>query len=321
MRIANTLFAAVAASAITMGRLETREIIRSAGSSSLIDPPVPLAQTVKTKYAEVNGIKLAYRQFGKHGGNPVLYFNHFRATMDVTDPLLFNYIAQFREVILFDNSGVGHSEGNVSTTAENMGDNAVGLLKALGVKKAVPFGFSLGGNVAQYVSWQYPDLVEKAVFSGTQSGPGPGVTRGDPKIREVASTPGEPTEEQMALLFFSTTETSLAAAKDWFKRRTDRRVKGETLSGSVMEPGATAQLMALSAFTSSPDNFARLQDIKAPVLVTNGKNDIMSPTVNSFILQQQLPYAYLHLYPDSGHGHPFQFPKAYAQALKEFLDV
>ncbi|KAG4432550.1 hypothetical protein IFR05_011962 [Cadophora sp. M221] len=321
MRIVNILSAAAIASGMTTGRHETCDIVGLARSSSLIDPPAPLAQTAETKYANVNSIKLAYRQFGKRGANPVLYFNHFRATMDVTDPLLFNYIAQFREVILFDNSGVGHSEGNVSTTAENMGDNAVGLLKTLGVEKAVIFGFSLGGSVAQYVSWQYPDLVEKAVFSGTQSGIGPGVTAGDPKVRELASSPGEPSEEQMAFLFFSTTASSLAAAKDWFKRRTDRRVKGETLSGSVMEPGATSQQMALFAFASSPDNFARLQDIRAPVLVTNGKNDIMSPTVNSFILQQQLPYAYLHLYPDSGHGHLFQFPKAYAQALKEFLDV
>lgn len=306
---------------LTFIRFETREIAPWPQSSSLVDPPAPLAQTVETKYVDVNGTKLAYRRFGKVGGTPIVYFNHLRGTMDVTDPLLFNYIAQFREVILFDNSGIGHSEGNVSLTTESMGDNGVGLLKALGVKKVVPFGFSMGGGVAQYVSWQYPELVEKAVFSGTQSGIGPGVEVGDPKVFEVAAIPGEPTEETMAYLFFSTTETSLAAAKDWFKRRTDRRVKGETLSGSVLEPGATAQLTAISAFTADQGNFARLQDIKVPVLVTNGKNDIMAPTVNSFILQQQLPYAYLHLYPDSGHGHLFQFPKAYAQALKEFLEV
>jgi dipeptidyl aminopeptidase/acylaminoacyl peptidase len=48
-----------------------------------------------------------------------------------------------------------------------------------------------------------------------------------------------------------------------------------------------------------------LKKIKQRTLVVNGKNDIMVPTINSYILQQQLPDARLILYPDSGHGlHP-----------------
>lgn len=288
---------------------------------SLVDPPPPLAQKVRTQYVNVNGTKLAYRRFGKKGGNPVFYFNHLRAAMDVTDPLLFNYIAQYREVILFDNAGIGHSGGDVQTTIEGMGDTAVALIQALDVQKVVAFGFSLGGGVAQYISWQYPELVEKAVFSGTQPSAGPGLASPDPVVFDVALSPGEPTEEDMLFLFFPDTNTSRTQGHDWFQRRTDRRVKGEALSGSLMEPGASAQVAAISDFTTNTENFARLQDIKVPVLVTNGYNDIMAPTVNSYVLQQQLPYGYLHIYPDSGHGHLFQFPKQYAEALKDFLDV
>ncbi|KAJ4075278.1 hypothetical protein BFJ70_g16423 [Fusarium oxysporum] len=297
-----------------------KELVTLSQESSLLDPPPPLAQTVRTHYANVNGTKLAYRRFGKPNGNPVIYLNHLRGAMDVTDPLLFNYIAQYREVILFDNAGVGHSNGIVPSSVESMGDSVIALIKALEIHKVVTLGFSLGGFIAQYISRKTPQLVEKAVFAGTQPGNGPGIAAPDPSVFQAAAKPGEPSEDEMLYFFFSQTETSRAAGHDWFQRRSDRRVRGEKLSGSVMEPGTTAQLTAISNFTSNPDNFARLHDIKIPVLVTNGYNDIMSPTVNSFVMQQQLPYAYLHIYPDSGHGHLFQFPKEYAEALREFLN-
>jgi pimeloyl-ACP methyl ester carboxylesterase len=34
----------------------------------------------------------------------------------------------------------------------------------------------------------------------------------------------------------------------------------------------------------------------------NGHDDIMVPSINSFILQQYIPNATLIIYPDSGHG-------------------
>ncbi|KAI8722912.1 AB hydrolase-1 domain-containing protein [Fusarium sp. LHS14.1] len=285
MRIHAAVLSAPAASA--MAKLNAQYDTHLTSLTSLVDPPAPLAQNARTEFVSLNGTKLAYRRFGKRGGNSVLYFNHLRAAMDVTDPLLFNYIAQYPEVILFDDIGVGHSEGEVSTSVEQMGDNAVALVNALDLDKP---------------------------------GIGPNATAGPPEVFTIASEEGEPTEKAMLTLFFETTETSLAAGRAWFKRRTDRRVKGEKLNGSVLEPGVTAQLKAISDFSTDPSNFGRLKDINIPVLVTNGKNDIMAPTINSFILQQELSNATLHVYPDSGHGHLFQFPKQYAQALQQFLD-
>ncbi|KAJ4213113.1 hypothetical protein NW757_014764 [Fusarium falciforme] len=316
MRLYSALLAAAAASVMAAGPWGKG---LATPRSPLVDPPQPLAQTVRTKYVNLNGTKLAYRRFGKPIGNPVIYFTHFRGDMDTTDPLLFNYIAQYREVILFDNAGIGHSEGIVQNSVEGMGDTAVALIQALDVSKVVPLGFSLGGQIAQYVSWQYPELVERAVFSGTIPGPGPGTATPDSAVFEAAANPREPIMKDFLFLFFAPSETSQAAGRDWFQRRTDRRVKGETQSISLGEAGITAQVTAIGTFASSPGNFARLQDIKVPVLVTHGHSDIMLPTVNSFVLQQQLPYAYLNIYPDSGHGHLFQFPKEYAEALRDFL--
>jgi pimeloyl-ACP methyl ester carboxylesterase len=68
--------------------------------------------------------------------------------MDLIDPLLINSIAENREVILFDNAGVGHSEGAVQETLEAMGSTVVDFLTSIGVSKVDILGFSLGGMIA-----------------------------------------------------------------------------------------------------------------------------------------------------------------------------
>jgi len=51
-----------------------------------------------------------------------------------------------------------------------------------------------------------------------------------------------------------------------------------------------------------------LPEVKQPVLVANGSNDVMVPTINSFTMAQLLPNAQLIVYPDSGHGFLFLYP-------------
>ncbi len=99
----------------------------------------------------------------------------------------------------------------------------------------------------------------------------------------------------MIKLFFFPSETSLALGRVWWKRIHERNVEGEPRKSYLTGTGAQSQLAAIFKFTTDTRNFDRLADIKAPVLVTNGHTDIMSPTVNSFVLQQRIPHAHLHL--------------------------
>jgi pimeloyl-ACP methyl ester carboxylesterase len=66
--------------------------------------------------------------------------------------------------------------------------------------------------------------------------------------------------------------------------------------------------------------YDELKKIKQPVLVANGSDDVMVPSINSFVLQQHIPDATLILYPDSGHGAIFQFPDLFAAHARLFLD-
>ncbi|KAH7177209.1 hydrolase, partial [Fusarium sp. MPI-SDFR-AT-0072] len=279
-------------------------------------------QTVQTQFASVDGVKVAYRRFGKQNTFPLLYVNHLRGSMDVLDPLLFNIIAKNREVILYDSFGIGHSEGAVPDSTTAMASIAAKLLAAIGVSKVDVIGFSMGGGVAQILAWDYPQLVHKLVLAGTQSAIGDGVVLPPRDVLESAAGSNDvpPTEQEMHGLFFYPSETSLAAGKDWWKRIHERQVDGEERKDFLVGQGAGAQLTAIFAFTVDVNNFDRLKDIKAPTLVTNGHTDVMSPTPNSFILQQKISNAQLIIYPDSGHGHLFQYPELYAQHLELFLN-
>ena len=56
--------------------------------------------TAPTQFVEANGIRFAYRRFGKTGGVPLVFNQHFRGTMDYWDSAVTDGLARNREVIL-----------------------------------------------------------------------------------------------------------------------------------------------------------------------------------------------------------------------------
>lgn len=68
-------------------------------------------ETAPTMFVDANGTRLAYRRFGKSGGVPLVFFQHFVGNMDNWDPAVIDGFAKNREVILFDNAGVATSGG------------------------------------------------------------------------------------------------------------------------------------------------------------------------------------------------------------------
>ncbi|CAI0650318.1 unnamed protein product [Colletotrichum noveboracense] len=263
-------------------------------------------QIAETQFVTVNGIRVAFRRFGKQSQVPLLYINHLRGSMDILDALLFNAIAKNREVIVYDSFGIGHSDGQVPESTAAMAAIAAGFVVAIGVEKADVIGFSMGGGVAQILAWDYPHLVRKLVLAGTQSAIGEGVVLPPKEVLESAGANNDepPTLEDMLRLFFFPSDSSLAIGRQWWNRIHEHQVTGEERKGFLVGPGARSQLTAIFSFSLNSSNFDRLKDTRRLLY---------------FSLQRNLPNAQLIIYPDAGHGHLFQVPELYAKHLDLFL--
>jgi pimeloyl-ACP methyl ester carboxylesterase len=170
-------------------------------------------QTAPTQFVEANGIRFAYRRFGKPDGVPLVFNMHYLGTMDYWDPTVMDGLARDREVILFDNAGVSSSSGEVPTTFEQMGANAVAFSRALGLNKADMLGFSIGGMVAQEISLQAPDLVRKLILVGTGPRGGEGMASLTQVAKRIFGAPYDPPEHLWLAVLFSPSEAAQAARK------------------------------------------------------------------------------------------------------------
>jgi pimeloyl-ACP methyl ester carboxylesterase len=194
-------------------------------------------QTAPTQFVEANGIRFAYRRFGKTGGVPIVMNIHFRGTMDHWDPVVTDGLAQHREVILFDNAGVGASSGEVPATFPDMARDAIAFIKALGISKADVLGYSIGGKIAQEIAVQAPDLVRKLVLIGT----GPrGADTAASKSAEIFSATYDPPEHLWIAAHFSPSPAGRAAGLAYLERKHRRRDR----SPEVSEASAATQLQA-----------------------------------------------------------------------------
>jgi hypothetical protein len=93
-----------------------------------------ISRTVPTHFLELKGgERYAYRRFGSGSGLPLLLLQHFTGTLDNWDPALTDALAGERELILFDNAGLGHSSGAVPTSMSGMVKHAATFLDGLGI--------------------------------------------------------------------------------------------------------------------------------------------------------------------------------------------
>src|SRR5438874_9607525 len=174
-------------------------------------------QTAPTQFVEANAIRFAYRRFGKTGGVPIVFNQHYIGTMDYWDPTVTDGLARDREVILFNNAGVSSSSGEVPPTFEQMGANAVAFTRALGLNKADVLGFSIGGMVAQEITLQAPDLVRRLIVDGTGPRGGQGMESLTQAAGRLFGATYDPPEYVWLAVQFSPSEAGQAAGKEFLK--------------------------------------------------------------------------------------------------------
>ena len=278
-----------------------------------------LASAASTRFLDVGGTRFAYRRFGTPTGIPLVFTQHFMGNLDNFDPAISDGLATGREIVLFDNTGVGSSTGTAPDSIVAMAADASRFIDGLGLSTIDLLGHSMGGEIAQMLTLNRPDLVRRLVLVGTGPKGGAGMARQDPKVAPLFSKWEELGEDMWLPIMFSPSNESQDAGRAFIDRitaRTEDRdipVSTETIAAylaAVHDWGAPAQ-----------GSFDYLGGISQPTLVVNGNNDIIIPTVNSYHLFQHLPNAELWLLPDANHGSHFQYVDRFVRRVIDFLDV
>ncbi|MBT2534421.1 alpha/beta hydrolase [Arthrobacter sp. ISL-48] len=275
------------------------------------------ASTAETQYIETKSARFAYRRLGPVGGVPLLLLHRFRATLDWWDPRFIQALAAERDVILFDNIGIGYTEGEPLRTVDAFADGAGEVIEALGLSQVDLLGWSFGGVVAQRLAVLHPERVRRIVIAGSGSGAAPGMPGIPERVLAIQQQP-ESSLEDVLYLFYPETEEARARGLDHFGR-----VQADMPEGApqVTQEAAMGQLEAIMATMSRPwdDVVSDLKEITAPVLYAGGAHDVMIDAFGSYAAVQVLPNAKLVLYSDAGHAFLFQHLDEFVREVLVFL--
>jgi len=267
-----------------------------------------------TQTIDIDGTTIAYRELGTPGGVPVVFLHHFTAVLDDWDPRVLDGIAGAHHVIAFDNTGVGGSGGSVPADIEQMGTDAIRIIRALGHDKVDLLGFSLGGAVAQMVALQDPGLVRRLVLAGTGPRGGGGIWKMPFIVGGAYAKAALTRKDARHFLFFPRTRDGKKAAEAYFARLAERTGNRDK---PVSQQARLAQLRAITAAgMHAPDD---LSAIKVPVFIANGDHDLMVASAHSADMARRIPDATFTIYPDSGHGGVFQYHERFVRDSLAFL--
>ena len=273
----------------------------------------PTLETAPTEFVECGNINFAFRRMGPSTGTPLVLLQHFTGHMDAWDPLVVNGLAASRSLFVFDNAGVGRSNGKTPDSVEAMALDAERFLGALGLDRVDLLGYSLGGFIAQVLAARSPARFRGLILVGTAP---PGGEEHLLQVLAEAATHTEAPDIRLPL-FFTQSAASQKAGRAFLARARARTVDRDLESGEAIRQ---AQAKALIDWCAHKDpTFPLLKRIRQPALVVSGSDDTMLPDGNAYTLFKQLPAAQLILYPDAGHGALFQYPDLFVAHAQLFL--
>jgi 3-oxoadipate enol-lactonase len=256
-----------------------------------------------------DGIRLHYEVIGRRNAPAVLMIQGLGADKHGWDmqrlPLAMHY-----RVIALDNRGAGRSDKPFGHyTLEQMADDAMAVLDAVGVQQAHIVGASMGGAITQIIGLKYAERVLSLTLACT-------ACRNHPWRRELlhgwadtaaAHGMGVMAKEAARWVIGPRSFRRLLPAFGWL----GPLAMGRTSHAFV------AQVRAILDVDESVAD--QLADVYAPTLVLVGNQDILTPRGDSEEIADRMPNAELVVISGAAHGFMVEHASTFNKVLLEFI--
>jgi pimeloyl-ACP methyl ester carboxylesterase len=285
----------------------------------------------------VNDIDIAYDSYGSDKNETILLIAGLGTQMiRWTVPFCEMLAARGFRVIRFDNRDTGLSthytnhatldfESLAQTllsgklpelpyTLDTMADDTIGLLDALGIKKAHVVGRSMGGMIAQLVASQYPERVLSLTSMMSTTG-NPELPPTSPEVMALMTRPApNPMEDEEGYLAHSVAFAKrIAGTGHPFEEDEFHSLIREEIQRAY-DPGSVGRQIA--AIAVSGDRRARLAKVKVPALVIHGVDDPMFVPACGRDTAEAINDAELMLLEGMGHYLPQQLFETVVDAIE-----
>lgn len=221
-------------------------------------------------------------------------------------------LANRHRIIAMDlrDEGENEPESEYYTMADLVGD-AVAVLDAVGVEQAHVLGYSLGGVVAQQLTLNHPERVERLIVMSSFSVSTRGHRRGDPMPSPEAWWSDDPFERIRNSVPYVIGPPYKSKVGD-----AELRVLGEADNDNRI---TWEGMMRQQAAQAGVDLRPRLNEIRAPTFVIHGDADPIILPDRGETVAQSISGARLRMLPGGGHLPWIDQPEVVTRMIMEFL--
>lgn len=219
-------------------------------------------------------------------------------------------LARDFRVMVHDHRGTGRStHSRIRYSVEQMADDVMKLMDALGVDAAHLVGHSTGGAIGQVIALEHPRRLRSLVLSATWAGPDAYFRRLFESRKGVLLSQGLEAYLRASALYMS--PPAWISANDALLDEQHKAALAEAAPVDVTASRIDAILRH--------DRRARLTDVRVPTLVIVAQDDMITPRFYSDELAKLVPGARLVVLDAGGHAAPIVSAASYNAAVGAFL--
>jgi pimeloyl-ACP methyl ester carboxylesterase len=280
--------------------------------------------TIHYRSADVNGLKISYREAGRTDSPPLLLLHGFPTAGHMFRDLI-PLLADRFHLVAPDLPGFGQSDlpsrQTFKYTFENLAETIDRFTDNIGLKRFALYIFDYGAPVGLRIALKHPDRIT-AIVSQNGNAYEEGLSEGWNPIRAYWETPSQANRD--ALRAFLKPETTVMQYTHGVPDATTVSPDGYSLDNFYLSrPGADEpQLDLFGDYKSNVALYPAFQkyfrDHKPPLLAAWGKNDPFFLPAGAEAFKRDIPGAVVRFF-DTGHFALETHAAEIAAAIRDFL--